>query len=49
LCMVIEEGTTAAALLVTRCVSDILGQRGRGDDHVGPEGDHTPGVFSVGE
>ena len=38
-------GSTVAARLVTRRVSDILGQRGRGDDHGGPEGDHTPGVF----
>ena len=44
--MAVEKGTTVAALLVTRFVSDILGQRGRGDDHGGPEGDHTPGVFS---
>ena len=44
--LAIENGTTAAARLVTRCERDILGQRGRGDDHGGPEGDHTPGVFS---
>ena len=43
--MAIEKGTTEATRLVTRGESDILGQRGRGDDHGGPEGDHTPGVF----
>ena len=42
----IENRTTAATRLVTRYVSDILGQRGRGDDHGGLERDHTPGVFS---
>jgi hypothetical protein len=41
-----ENGTTVAARLLTRCVSDILDQRGRGDDHGGPEGDRTLRAFS---
>jgi hypothetical protein len=44
--MAVEKGTTVAARLVTRCGSDILGQRGRGDDHGGPEGVYSTGIFS---
>jgi hypothetical protein len=44
--LTIEKGTTVTAPLGKRCSRDILGQRDRGDDHGGPEGDHTPGVFS---
>ena len=45
--LAIENGTTVAARLVTRYVNDILGQRGRGDDPGGPEGDRRSGIFGV--
>jgi hypothetical protein len=41
-----NNGLKNVSTLGEHYMSDLLDQRGRGDDHGGPEGDHTPGVFS---